>query len=252
MSSFFFPKNRGENIETPLEKSLKQLMELRNKKEIPSLIPKLALIEHENGNFYKFDNYCSTLEKFLKNQHQNLEKDLSCLTFSEIFSFFQQLINGLTFLEINNLTMKIDVSSFFISQKNYLKCNNAEKLVDYISKEAIKSFGVLILHFSTFLDCEKIEWLIKNDFPSIEALVEKLKRNYEKQIEKKEELKNLQIFIKILKQIFEITIKEDKKLYFFDLFSELLKSMPSDHLEHIISITEANCFNFEISKILKN
>lgn len=229
MAEFFFLKNNNDDK----EKALKVLIDLKNKKETPSLIPKIIMEEHQNGIFYKLDDYASNLEKFLKKQQESN----GFFTFLEIFSFFNQIINGLTFLEINGFTIKINVSSFFISQNNELRCIDCDHLTKEIRKDSIKNFGILIIHIFTFMDFEKISCLAKSELKKIQMIINEMDRKYSINIGKND-LRDLHVFIKIMKKIFD---KSNEEFGYIDLFSEMLKERPLEHLEKIILLTETNC-----------
>lgn len=243
MAELFFQKNKDDDKhqESDREKALKVLIDLKTHKETPSLIPKITREEQKEGIVYKFNDYSSNFENFLKN-HQEC---LGFFTFIGVFSFFHQLINGLAFLEINDLTINIKSSSFFISQSNELKCIDCERLTKEKSKDSIRNFGILILHIMTFMKFEKISFLVKNELKRIQIIIHELDRKYTRSIAKTEIIK-LQVVIKIMKKIFEKSNEEE--LSFLELFSEMLKETPLEHLEQIILLTETNC-NFLFYKI---
>lgn len=238
-----FSKNRNaqSSIESIQENTLKALLlKLKNKNELPSLIPKFLLMEGEKLNFYSLENYFSKFESFLEQQ-----KKIRCFSFSEIFSFFNQLINGLVFLEINGLVIKITASSFFISQNKELKCMELYVLTKEKTKEAISNFGILILQIFTFMSWEKMNFLIKNERRSIDKIIENMNKKYSRSIAKNECIR-LEILIKTLKRIFASPSQED--FGFLELFFDVLKTKKVGYLEQIILMKENNsntCFYFK-------
>lgn len=207
---------------------LKDLYKLCNKSWVPKLIPIIEKQEIEEEIYYVFKNVIKTLDKIIE---QKISQK-SQFSFFEVLQIFKNLINGLSFLQLNGFVAIIDRKTLLLTNKG-LTCSEIEIYTEENIQRELKNLKkILFLLFN--LKEETI-----NDKNELNSLLEDLKTRYLQEIQKKEDKKELNMLLKILRKIWG-----GKKLDFIELFYETLRGTSKINIEHIILMMDNKGFFF--------